>query len=286
MYPWVYGFGPTRNDLQISKTDYDYRDNQWHMLTFISNGSSAKAYVDGQFIGSDDSVSGPGSWTAGQTHSLTLLGGTCLYAYQGCTSITEFFDGMLDNVRIYDRELSLSEIQQLKQEAVAAPPLAVADSFIVNNNQNTQLNILSNDTGEALNAVAIQITSHKPNSGTVTVSDQIVTYQPKVGYVGEDWFEYKLTNSAGNQSVVVKVTVEVKAPVAGLRQGLVAEYLFDDSTNLGLDSSGNGHNAGYSGSPTTVSGKVGQALLVDELSDVLTGIPGYMGLAHQGMTYK
>ena len=59
------------------------------------------------------------------------------------------------------------------------------------------------------------------------------------------------------------------------RADLVAEYLFEDNANLGLDSSGNSNNAVSSGSPSSASGKIGQALLIDELSDVLTDIPGF-----------
>ena len=215
LYPWVYGFGSPRNDLQISKTDYDYRDNQWHMLTFISNGSSAKAYVDGQFIGSDNSVSGPASWTAGQTNSLTLLGGTCRYAYHGCSSITESFDGQLDNVRIYNRELNETEIRQLLKDTSALSkrvPFAMSDNFSINNDQPSVLAVLSNDDDENLQDTTVSITSQKPATGTVTINGQTVTYQPKAGYVGEDWFDYQLTDEKGLKSNIARVIIQVSHP--------------------------------------------------------------------------
>ena len=79
--------------------------NGWHFVVVTWDGSNQNYYIDGQLL---------------QTYSLTNKGnitsGTgCLRigARNGCGSATSFFNGLIDDVRIYNRALSASEIADL-----------------------------------------------------------------------------------------------------------------------------------------------------------------------------
>ncbi|MBU6389917.1 hypothetical protein KGQ31_00010 [Patescibacteria group bacterium] len=69
------------------------RDGKWHFYSFSSDGTNGKLYIDGQYqetVAYNFSVSG-------------------LWIARGAN----YFDGSLDDVRVYNRALSAGEIQQL-----------------------------------------------------------------------------------------------------------------------------------------------------------------------------
>jgi len=80
-------------------------DNQWHLLTITRKGTEARLYVDGSL----DSSNSTGEVITISNSASFLLGDG------PCRSIgnTDFFSGELDEVRIYDRALSESEIEDL-----------------------------------------------------------------------------------------------------------------------------------------------------------------------------
>ncbi|MDD4062224.1 MAG: LamG domain-containing protein [Candidatus Pacebacteria bacterium] len=91
---WVYWMGGGTN--RITTTE-NYNDGEWHYLFFSRNGSNANLFIDNSFIGSRvDSTSidivGP-----------LRVGGIDIY----------FWDGLIDDVRIYNRALSAEEVEQL-----------------------------------------------------------------------------------------------------------------------------------------------------------------------------
>ena len=74
-------------------------DGKWHMGSFTYDGATTRIYVDGRLDGTNT-----------QTFD-TALCGTCETYIGGFGS--RAFPGLLDDVRIYNRALSASEIQQL-----------------------------------------------------------------------------------------------------------------------------------------------------------------------------
>ena len=80
-----------------------YRDGNWHFVVAVHNGSTMYLYVDGELENSMVK-----SHT--NTNSINISIGR---ASSGCG----FFEGMIDDVRIYNRSLSESEIQELYSTA-------------------------------------------------------------------------------------------------------------------------------------------------------------------------
>jgi len=75
--------------------------NAWHHLAYVWDGSSASIFIDGSF---DSSISTSGSLASGN-EPLSLGSNPPWF--------TNFFTGSIDEVYIYDRALSASEVQTL-----------------------------------------------------------------------------------------------------------------------------------------------------------------------------
>lgn len=76
-------------------------DTEWHQLTLAYDGTDARFFVDGQFVGSEQ-------WSL-STESGPLLIGTSPHADKE----NHAFDGMIDEVRVYERALSDAEVADL-----------------------------------------------------------------------------------------------------------------------------------------------------------------------------
>ncbi len=75
-------------------------DNEWHHIATLNDGTNGYIYVDGVQVKSG---------TSGLSIKVTKIG-------TKPSANGEFFDGLIDNVSIYNRALSPQEIQQLYHE--------------------------------------------------------------------------------------------------------------------------------------------------------------------------
>ncbi|MES2734501.1 MAG: FG-GAP-like repeat-containing protein, partial [Bacteroidota bacterium] len=93
--------------------------NEWYHLTLTRDEGSARLYVNGTFIGSVPMNGTNAEFGSGMTY-LTL-------GARG--NLIQFFQGAMDDVQLYDRVLSASEVQDLAQ--VGDQP--ATDSFVETN---------------------------------------------------------------------------------------------------------------------------------------------------------
>ena len=95
-----------------------YQDGAWHNIVVIYNGTSVKLYADGNSIA--DLTSSVAYGAAG-TQSLVLgKGGD----YSGI-----YFNGSIDQVRIFNKALSSSEVTTLYNEVYCLPTIVPTDYF-------------------------------------------------------------------------------------------------------------------------------------------------------------
>jgi len=111
MYPfWLDMVGQSvKNGVRTSGTNYiqnpdDITDNAWHHLAFTYNGSYQALYVDGNEVDSD-SNSGTLDDRSGKLLTIGRTAGGSGY-----------FNGLIDEVKIYDQALSPSEIAELASQ--------------------------------------------------------------------------------------------------------------------------------------------------------------------------
>jgi len=98
-----------------------YNDNQWHHVAFVVDASGGKLYVDGFLKGSLPWAGTPGAPTTSQPLHLA-------HYPQGASS-GEYLPGVLDDVRIYNRALSPTEVSELY--AATASTFAFTDDPLI-----------------------------------------------------------------------------------------------------------------------------------------------------------
>ncbi|PIO00515.1 hypothetical protein COT72_00365, partial [archaeon CG10_big_fil_rev_8_21_14_0_10_43_11] len=95
--------GASYNELDVSIDADDFVDGQWHLITAVYNGSGKSLYVDNALIGAN-SDSGTIAFGA-DTH------------YIGRYPLgSEYFDGLIDDVKFWNRALSAAEVRQLFEQ--------------------------------------------------------------------------------------------------------------------------------------------------------------------------
>ena len=182
-----------------------------------------------------------------------------------------FFDGAIDDARVYNRALSASEILALANVTPAnSPPVANDDSYTTLRDTVkvvTAPGVLGNDTdadaGDSLTAAKVAGPSH----GTATVdANGGFTYTPNAGYTGSDSFTYK-ANDGNLDSGAATVTITVIDPAGD--SSLVGYWAMDETVGTtALDTgAAPANDAPTAGSPSFVAGKVGNALRLNGTSE-------------------
>ena len=98
---------------------------------------------------------------------------------------------------------------------VDAPPNAVADSAVTEENQAVSIAVLANDTDSVgtINPASVTVSTAAAHGTTaINTTTGAITYTPTAGYYGTDTFQYTVANTVGGTSAPATVTVTVDAP--------------------------------------------------------------------------
>ncbi len=162
-----------RDDAYVVKLSYkastlDVFDDTWHYITWVDNNGTAQLYVDGALD----------STNYNYTRSTLTLNNTVIGAIN-LGSFTGNFFGLIDEVRIYSRALSASEIKGLYNLGSAK----------INASQNTKITdglvgLWSFDGQDIYGTTAIDRSGSSPaNNGTLTGANGLP--KPVMGKVGQ-----------------------------------------------------------------------------------------------------
>ena len=101
-------------------TDTNVDDGDWHMLAGTFDGSSVRLFVDGVHVGS----------TPTPAAAIEYTSASAAFGIDGYTGpcVTPDYQGDLDEIRVYDRALSATEIARLASPAATTPPVLVPDA--------------------------------------------------------------------------------------------------------------------------------------------------------------
>jgi len=94
-------------DMEISGGDVD--KDEWNQVTVTWGEDGANVYLNGELVASDD------SWTDGMSGNENpwIFG-----ASEGSGSMDDFFNGHMDDIAIYDEQLSADDVQSLFDDGV------------------------------------------------------------------------------------------------------------------------------------------------------------------------
>lgn len=96
-------------------------DGKWHHVVAQDNGTIREFYIDGQYVGSN-----PSGINYGDPHDAQALDMNI-----GRTNNTEYFDGAIDDLRLYNRPLSAAEAKALYESYDAKINLASGQKGLV-----------------------------------------------------------------------------------------------------------------------------------------------------------
>ena len=105
-----------------NQTDFNSNDNNWHHFAVTYNGTSSKLFIDN--IEVKDSV-----------FSSQLMMDKCggrLVIGRGWKSNIRFFNGSIDDIKIYNKALTKSEVSGLYNEGVCYQTVTVTDTLVIN----------------------------------------------------------------------------------------------------------------------------------------------------------
>jgi concanavalin A-like lectin/glucanase superfamily protein/Ig-like domain-containing protein len=222
-------------------------ENQWNFVALVIDPSKGTVYLD----------SGSGltnaSFFPSEGNKTVIWDSPNIGVDLG---YPRWFNGDIDEVVVYDRALSSSEIANLdllgtttpgpKPEIIAQPSSATvyagqSASFSVSAIGNLPLSYQWQHAGT--------------NLPGATRSALVI---PSAYYTDAGNYQAVITNSIGSSnSTIASLTVLAPPNFANLTNGLVLHLAFDGNY---LDSSGHGNNATPVGSPTLIPGKLGQAM--------------------------
>ena len=231
-----------------------YNDGAWHQATLVKDATHIRLYVDGEDVASaaiTTSLAGPVKLTLGR------LGATLSHRY---------FQGTLDEVRIYDRAITATEATMLVDEDNAPPivedqVMAVATDAPVatvvgtvhaeDSNPGNTLSyaILSGNTGDAFEIDA--------NTGVITVKTTPLAD-----------FPYDLTVEVTDGIDPVTATITIAG--ADLAQNLLGHWKLDDATgSVATDAAGT-NNGTLQNAPAWTDGIDEGALEFDGANDYVS----------------
>jgi len=201
----IYGGTVVRSDAGVIAL------NQQQCVAVVYNGLSSTItfYIDGQEAGSSNY----------QTNPIDSSNDPLFIGIRGY-DLNRDFDGLIDEVRIYNRALSADEIQELYSAGTTAnnPPTAGNDSATVDEDSvANSVNVLANDTDADGDTPAItSVTQASHGSVAITGGGTGLTYTPTPDYNGPDSFTYTISDGRGGTdtaTVSVTVTNTPDAPV-------------------------------------------------------------------------
>ncbi len=259
--------------------------NQWHFAaaTYDETTGAMRIFLDGVEVGSKIHSLG-GAVDQDPTQTVMIGANPNGYGY---------FDGTIDEVAVFDRALSLSDLQAMQAATSESYTLSEDSSLTVAADQG----VLANDSDPENDSLTAALVSGPTNASSFTLNaDGSFTYTPDANFSGTDTFTYK-ANDGSADSNTATVTIEVLSvndPPVLLTGSVNNLTVSEDSglTSLGLESVSYGPGGGSDESSQSLTYGVtvipaptsGDIFLADGTTRVTTGT--YTLAQIQGMQFK
>ena len=233
----------------------------WTHVAVTFDGTSLRLYVDGTLTNTT-AISGAMSGSDGPLR----IGGNAIW--------NEWFDGLIDELRIYDRALSPTEIQTDMQTPVAdtSPPSVPGGLIAATSGSTVNLSWTASSDNVGVSRYHLY---RSPSAGFTPSPANRIAQPTGTNYTdpslaaGSYYYRVAAEDAAGNLSAPsneANATVSAQAP-----GGLVAAYGFGEgSGGVVADSSGNGNTGTIAGASWTSAGRYGSALSFNGVDNWVT----------------
>jgi PKD repeat protein len=253
----------------------------WTHVAVTAGGGTMRLYLNGQQAASRAIA---GSLTP-STRPLRI-GGNAVWA-------GEFFDGRIDDLRIYDRALGAAQVQADRDTPVGgaapAPDLVPPSVSVTLPGAGATVSGTVVVQASASDNVGIRDVQLKVDGQNLGAADSSAPYSvawdTRTAANGAHSLTATARDAAGNATTSSAVAVTVANGSAPA--GLVAAYGFEEGAGATTsDASGNGNAGSVSGAAWTTGGKNGRALSFDGVNDLVTVAPSASLDLTTGMTLE
>ena len=236
--------------------------NTWTHIATTYDGATLLFYVNGVQV---SSLAQTGDIV---TSSNPLqIGGDSIYG--------QYFQGTIDEVRVYNTALTAAQIQADMNTPIDATPDTQAPTaptdLTATAVSSSQINLSWSASTDNVGVTGYLVERQDPGSTSFaqvgTTAD--TTYNDTGLVAGTNYsYQVRATDASGNLSQYSGVA---SATTLALSPSLVAAYSFDEGTGTTVsDVSGNGNNGTIANASWTTAGKDGNALVFDGTSAVVT----------------
>jgi hypothetical protein len=241
--------------------------NVWTHIAGTYDGSSLRLYINGVEVAANNLASG----SILTSNNPLRIGGNSIWG--------EFFQGRIDDVRIYNRALSSAEIQIDMNTPVGGLPPDTTPPVRSNGQPSgtlpagttqTTLSLTTDENANCRYSTSAGVSyASMVNVFTTTGGTTHSTTVSGLSNGGNFSFFVRCQDAANNANTDdFSISFSV-ANAAG--PGPVAAYSFNEGSGTSVgDSSGNGHTGTISGAAWTTQGKFGNALSFDGVNDWVT----------------
>lgn len=139
--------------LQSSRQSYELRSRhiaheQWHHVTVTFGPNGMKLYVNGELEDSEDYTGGlgPSSGGAGNREPIVLGADATHSGDQTHWPLRDYFEGMIDEVRLYDRALDAQQVTDLFGDRALSPSTGPGSTVVDVSGYEQPLNLAIQDT--------------------------------------------------------------------------------------------------------------------------------------------
>src|SRR4051794_23928958 len=244
----------------------------WTHLAFSYDGTNTRLYVNGALVTSTASP-----FTLPNTDQPLRIGGNNNWN-------TEFFDGLIDEVRVYNRVLTGAEVTTDMNTAVSGaappppppadttPPTARITAPVAGSTVSGSTVSVTADAADNVGVASVQFKVGNTNLGSAdTTAPYSATWDTTAVANGNYSLTAVARDAAGNTVTSSAVQVTVSNGSTPPPSGLVGAWSFDEGTGTTVaDKSGKGNTGTVSGAAWTTTGRFGGALNFDGVNDWVT----------------
>ncbi|NIT02338.1 MAG: tandem-95 repeat protein [Candidatus Latescibacteria bacterium] len=210
---WVTFSGAVRVRLQSTTGDHFVQSpnfvspGTWHNVVFTFGAGGMRLYTDGRLADTDPYTGGlaTSSGGAGNFEPIAIGASTRISSSGSVLPLQDYFDGTIDEVAIFDTELTAGQVQDLYAAARQYYTLNKNSSLVIASIDG----VLINDFDVESDSLWTLLDGGPSSASSFSLnSDGSFAYTPLLDFTGTDTFTYQASDASGTSNIAT-VTITV-----------------------------------------------------------------------------